>query len=73
LRIERGKVPEYGNLTIKVRNESKWKKEEEKKVHDFVGFPNEKIEDFKKKVCKELGLELNDHRFYQCDWLEEPV
>ena len=43
LRLEYGKFPEFGNLTIKVKNQSKLKKEDDKTEEDIVCFPNELI------------------------------
>ena len=43
LRLEYGKFPQFGNLTVKVKNQSKLKKEDSKADDDIVCFPNELI------------------------------
>lgn len=45
LRIERGKTPQFGNLSIRVRNQSKFKKETDPEMFDAIGFPTESILD----------------------------
>jgi len=73
LRLERGKTPQFGNLSIRIRNQSKLKKEKDVENLDMIGFPSESLQDLKKRACELLGLEANDHKLYQTDWLEEPV
>jgi len=73
LRLERGKTPQFGNLSIRIRNQSKLKKEKDVENLDIIGFPSETLQDLKKRACELLGLEANDHKLYQTDWLEEPV
>ena len=43
LRLEYGKPPQFGNLTVKVKNQSKLKKEDSNTADDIVCFPNELI------------------------------
>lgn len=43
LRLEYGKPPQFGNLTVRVKNQSKLKKEDSKADDDIICFPNELI------------------------------
>ena len=45
LSLERGKIPKYGNLTVNVKNQSNYKKEEKSKDTEFICFPNETVGD----------------------------
>jgi len=73
LKLERGKICQLGSLSIKVKNQSRHKKEKDPAVLNIVGVPTETLEELKKRVCKELGLDYKNHKFYMTDWLEEPV
>jgi len=73
LRLERGKTPQLGNLSIRIRNQSKLKKDTDPENLDLIALPSETLAELKKKACIELSLEVNDHKLYQTDWLEEPV
>jgi len=45
LRLERGKTPQFGNLAIRIRNQSKLKKEKDTENLDIIGFPTETLQE----------------------------
>jgi len=45
LKLERGKICELGSLSIRVKNQSKYKKEKDQEVVNIVGVPTETLEE----------------------------
>jgi len=43
LRLERGKIPQLGNLSIRIRNQSTFKKETDPEDYDMVALPSETL------------------------------
>ena len=74
LRFERGEIPKSGNITIMVKNESKYSKNElSNKNEEIVCMSNTLLSEFIEKVCEKFDLIVKNHRLYQTDWLEDPI
>ena len=73
LRLEYGKFPDTGNIIVRVKNESKFKKEGKPDEEDFICTPQDQVADLKKKVCEFFDLDPTAHKFYTTDWLGDPT
>jgi len=73
LRLEYGKIPNSGNIIVRVKNESKYKKEDKPSEEDFICAPQDILADLKKKVCETFDMDASAHKFYATDWLGDPV